>query len=761
MTDFLNGLNEPQRKAAENINGASLVLAGAGSGKTRVLTFRIANLLFQKVPSYNILSLTFTNKAASEMKARISNLVGEEACKSIWMGTFHSVFSRILRFESEKLGFTPNFTIYDTSDTKSLIKKLVSEMNLDPETYKPGEVLSKISKAKNNLVTAQTYYNTPHLIENDRKQGKYEIANLYKAYANRCKKADAMDFDDLLLFTNILFRDYPELLEKYQEKFKYILVDEYQDTNFAQYLIVKKLSAKHNNICVVGDDAQSIYSFRGAKIENILNFQKDYPKYQLYKLEQNYRSTQTIVNAANSVIRKNKDQLEKNTFSENAVGAPLKVLKAITDTEEGYLVANNIFRKSKDESLPYSDFAILYRTNAQSRILEEALNKLEIPCKIHGGLSFFQRKEIKDFLAYIRLAINNKDEEALLRIINYPARGIGKASTDKLEIIATKTEMPIWEILANAEKLEDLYTVATIKKMQKFHAMIQGFSNDLQNVDAYTLAHRIAEESGMIDDLKDGKSAENISKYENLQEILNGVKEFSENDENTGANKLTDYLEKIALLTDIDEERTDENRDMVTLMTVHSSKGLEFPHIYIVGLEETLFPSSMSAITDQDTEEERRLFYVALTRAEVTATLTYATSRRKWGKLNTCTPSRFIAEIDPQYVHLPDSISPQAQQSRLEAFGEKLNNKFSGFQRSMPPKARPTETPLKKATNFVADPPEKLLVHMTVEHEKFGIGTIVKMEGTPPNAKALVEFKDSGSKNLLLKFAKLRIVNEN
>lgn len=760
MADFLKGLNEPQRDAVENINGSSLVLAGAGSGKTRVLTYRIANLLNKGIKSYNILALTFTNKAALEMKMRIANLVGEENCKNIWMGTFHSVFSRILRFEAQKIGFTSNFTIYDTTDTKSVIKKIIRELNLDEEKYKPNEVLSKISNAKNNLIPASTYFKSPNLIEQDRRQGKYEIANIYKTYSNRCKKADAMDFDDLLLYTNILFRDYPEVLAKYQEKFKYILVDEYQDTNFAQYLIVKKLSAIYKNLCVVGDDAQSIYSFRGAKIENILNFKKDYPEYNLYKLEQNYRSTQTIVNAANSVIANNKSQIQKNTFSENPLGERIKIYKTITDSEEGFIISKAIEKRAKEEGRLYSDFAILYRTNAQSRIFEESLHKLNIPCKIHGGLSFFQRKEIKDLLAYIRLTINNLDEEALLRVINYPARGIGKTSTDKLEIVSNQTGMPIWEIIANADKLDEILPVATINKLQNFHRLICSFSSELETTDAYTLTHRIAESSGMMHDLKNGTSPDSVSKYENLEELLNGTKEFSEKEEE---NKLTNYLEKIALLTNIDDDKKTDDSDKVTLMTVHSSKGLEFKHIYIVGLEETLFPSSISSLTDKDIEEERRLFYVALTRGEISASLSYATSRRKWGKLNNCTPSRFISEIDEQYLELPGSISPQAQQSRFQAFSKRERPTFDSFNLQKKPSEcikPPTNTAKQKKLDFKADPPENIRENMTVEHEKFGIGTITHFEGTLPHTKATVVFNHCGEKKLLLKFAKLRIIEQ-
>jgi len=755
VIEAIDTLNGPQKDAVLNTLGPSLVIAGAGSGKTRVLTFRIAHLIDQGVDPKNILSLTFTNKAAREMQERIRAMVGDDA-KSLWMGTFHSLFSRILRFEAEKIGFTANFSIYDTSDSKSLAKKIVKELKLDPEKYKTNEVLSKMSRAKNSLITAPAYAKSAQLLEYDTIKGLGEMHNIYRIFSNRCKSADAMDFDDLLLYTNLLFRDNPEILEKYQNRFKYVLVDEYQDTNQAQYLIIKKLVAKNNNLCVVGDDAQSIYSFRGAKVENILNFQTDYPNHKIFKLEQNYRSTQTIVEAANSVIRRNKTQLPKTTFSENAVGDRIKLLKTITDTEEGVVVAKLIDNKLKSDSADYKDFAILYRTNAQSRIFEECLHKLNIPCKIYGGVAFFQRKEIKDLICYFRLCINQRDEEALFRIINYPARGIGNRTTDRLQQLSEHIEVNPWELLLNLDKLGEAFNPATIAKLEKFKDLIIRFSQDIHAVDAYTFAERIVTESGIMAELRKGKDQEQITQYENVQELLNGIKEFSEAETE---NSILRYMEKVALLTDTEEDKAG-NPNRVTLMTVHSSKGLEFKHIFIVGLEETLFPSAMSSMSEKDLEEERRLFYVAITRAEESATLTFATSRRKWGKLNMCTPSRFINEIAVEFVQFPDSMMLDAPQDRFEDFSQpesmhvNANKSLSTW--GTRKNARPVAT--KPIADFVPDDPNKFQSGMRVEHERFGEGKILKMEGSVPNRKATVFFEHAGQKQLLLKFAKLRIL---
>lgn len=766
MSDLTAGLNEAQKSAVEQINGPSLVIAGAGSGKTRVLTCRIANLLAQGVQSYNILSLTFTNKAASEMKDRITSMLGEEATKNLWMGTFHSVFSKILRFECEAIGFSSNFTIYDTTDAKNLVKKIIKDLNLDKDKYKVNEVLSHISKAKNNLITSTTYFNNPQYKNRDRMNGLPELANIYKIYVNRCRRADAMDFDDLLLYTNILFRDKKDILKKYQGKFKYILVDEYQDTNFAQYLIVKKIADQNRNLCVVGDDAQSIYSFRGAKIENILNFRNDYPDYKLFKLEQNYRSTQTIVEAANSVIKKNESQLQKKTFSQNEVGDKIRVNKSMTDIEEGYYVANCI-QRGLQQGQDYKDFAILYRTNSQSRIFEEALNRLHVPCKIHGGISFFQRKEIKDLLCYFRLCINPKDEEAIERVINYPTRGIGTTSIEKLLLIAEKTEMNLWEILSNIEKADDIFKPNAINKIVSFRELIKSFREDADSIDAYSMTERILSVAGIMNELKSDKSHEGQGRMENVQELLNGIKEFTE-DADDDENTLQFYLEKISLLTDLSEDKS-ESINKVSLMTIHSSKGLEFKHCFLVGLEENLFPSQMSMSSEKDIEEERRLFYVAVTRAEKTATVTYAASRRKWGKVQMCAPSRFILEIDNQFLELPYSPSCEleSQAPSISSFKNKKSNtsNLDSFRKS--PKSPVTGLRRRqmaiqqeeRAKDFVADKPEALKAGMLVEHITFGSGTIVSIEGELPNAMAIIDFGEADQKKLLLKFAKLRILN--
>jgi len=755
VIEAINTLNAPQRDAVLNTLGPSLVIAGAGSGKTRVLTFRIAHLIDSGVKPGNILSLTFTNKAAREMQERIHAMVGDEA-KALWMGTFHSLFSRILRFECEKIGFTANFSIYDTTDCKSLLKKIIKELKLDPEVYKVNDVLGKISRAKNNLMTAKTYAGSAQLLEYDQMKGMSELHNIYKIYSNRCKQADAMDFDDLLLYTNLLFKSHADVLERYQERFKYVLVDEYQDTNQAQYFIIKKLCEKNPNLCVVGDDAQSIYSFRGAKVENIFNFQTDYPDHKIFKLEQNYRSTQTIVEAANSVIKKNKTQLPKTTFSENPKGEPIRLLKTVTDSEEGVYVARIIADKLRREGLTYRDFAILYRTNSQSRIFEEALHKLNIPCKIYGGTAFFQRKEIKDIICYFRLCINQRDEEALYRIINFPARSIGETTTDRMQQVAEHIGVNTWELLLNLDKLGEAFNPSTLSKLDKFKDLILRLAQDIFTIDAYTFANRIIVESGILAELRKGKAPEEISMYENVQELLNGLKEFSETEKE---NSITHYMEKIALLSDTEEDKhSTPNR--VMLMTVHSAKGLEFKHIFIVGLEETLFPSGLSSLNEKDIEEERRLFYVAITRAEISATLTFATSRRKWGKLNMCTPSRFIGEIDAEYIVYPDSMKLDFPQDRYDEFISPDEVKVSSNKAitSWGTRRTPSPAPPKPSGNFKSDDPTKLQAGMRVEHERFGEGKLLQIEGMYPDSKATVFFEGSGQKQLLLKFAKLKIL---
>ena len=775
--NYLDGLNEAQRAAVVNTDGPSLVIAGAGSGKTRVLTFRIAHLLQQGAKPGSILSLTFTNKAAREMKERISTIVGQSTARYLWMGTFHSIFARILRTEAEVLGFPSNFTIYDSADSKSLLKTILKSMQLDEKVYKPNVVAGRISAAKNSLITPPAYQQNGQIMEYDMSIRMPRIAEIYKEYDKRCKLAGAMDFDDLLLKTNILFRDHKDILAKYQQKFDYLLVDEYQDTNFAQYLIVKNLAALHQNLCVVGDDAQSIYSFRGARIENILNFQKDYPQHKIFKLEQNYRSTQTIVNAANSVIAKNKRQIPKNVFSEKTHGNRIKVFSALTDNEEGYLVANEISETRMRHHYAYLDYAILYRTNAQSRIFEEALRKRNIPYKIYGGLSFYQRKEIKDLLSYFRLVINPKDNEALKRIINYPARGIGDTTLGKLEQAALAEGISIFEVVKKSPQENPAgLNKGTLSKLAEFTGLIGQFEEKTQIADAYELAGLIATQTGIMKDLYRDQTPEGLSRFENIQELLNGIQEFTINAREEGApNALGNYMEDVALLTDQDSDK-EEDRDKVTLMTVHSSKGLEFKNVFIVGVEENLFPSAPMGGANpsiESFEEERRLFYVALTRAEENAYLSFAKQRYRWGKLDFCNPSRFITEVDPKYLDLPEDNDIGYEREPQTTGG------YAGFRKPQPQQpATPTQPGRQTATNpqmmnkklmqlreakkqnqnFDGDDPRDIQSGMTVEHQRFGKGKVQQVEGTFPNLKATVFFQNAGQKQLLLKFAKLRIV---
>ncbi len=769
--NYLDELNQPQRQAVENINGASLIIAGAGSGKTRVLTYRIAHLLKNGVRPGSILALTFTNKAAREMKERIATVVGPTTARYLWMGTFHSIFARILRTESEVMGYPSNFTIYDSADSKSLIKSIIKDMNLDDKTYKPNVVASRISAAKNNLVSSEVYATLPETLEYDQSIKMPLISLIYKEYAKRCFLAGAMDFDDLLMKTNALFRNHPDILAKYQRIFEYILVDEYQDTNHSQYMIIKKLAQAHNNICVVGDDAQSIYSFRGARIENILNFQKDYPDHKVFKLEQNYRSTQTIVEAANSVISKNKRQIRKNVFSENEKGALIKVISAITDNEEGYLVANEITDTRLRDHFLYSDYAILYRTNAQSRIFEEALRKRNIPYKIYGGLSFYQRKEIKDLLSYFRLVINPKDNEAFKRVINYPARGIGQTSLTKLEQYAAQNSICIWEFATSIPALLSEFNKGTAAKINEFTKLIEMFQEKLDTSDAFEMASEIATRSEVLKDLYKDQSPEGVSRFENIQELLNGIQEFSITAREEGTpNKLSNYMEDVALLTDQDNEK-DDNNDHVTLMTIHSAKGLEFKNVFIVGVEENLFPSALSGNSPlDDLEEERRLFYVALTRAERNAYLSFARQRYKWGKLEFCNMSRFISEIDPQYLIMPvekdaafygnqhdiSFAAPKPEIRKTVIPGIKAG---TGSQSEMIKKLSSLRESKKEVDSFEASNPEEIQAGMLVEHQRFGRGKVLLMEGQVPDMKATVFFQNAGKKQLLLKFAKLRIIN--
>ncbi len=780
MADYLKELNGAQHDAVVYNGGPSLVIAGAGSGKTRVLTYKIAHLLSQGMNARSILALTFTNKAAKEMKERIAKLVGADLARNLWMGTFHSIFSKILRIESATIGFSSNYTIYDTADSKSVIKAVLKELNLDEQIYKINEVYGRISMAKNNLVTPAGYIANAVIMEQDRAARKPRIADVYKLYCLRCRKADAMDFDDLLLNTNLLFRDFPETLDKYRRMFSYILVDEYQDTNFSQYLIVNKLASLHKNVCVVGDDAQSIYSFRGAKIENILNFKNDYPEYKLFKLEQNYRSTQTIVDAANSIISKNKSQIHKHVWSANEKGEQIRLVQAETDQEEGFIVANSILDTRMEKQLSYKQFAILYRTNAQSRIFEESLRKRNIPYKVYGSLSFYQRKEIKDLLAYFRLTVNKNDDEALKRVINYPMRGIGNVTVDRIEEFANAKEKSIWAVISGNELHVLGLNRGATQKVISFCELINGFSSKLYTEEAYELANHIAKTTGIINDLKSENSYESISRMENIEELLNSIKEFSEANKNeTSLVTLDRYLENVALLTDADTDKN-EDRDKVSLMTIHSAKGLEFDYVFIAGVEEDLFPSKMSLTTQEDLEEERRLFYVALTRAGKRAIVSYASYRYKWGTLTVCSPSRFIKDIDEKYLDRP--LEPVIEKLDLFGFDNYNNKPFEKkIRESVSVKQKPnhiikTEPPLnlnKKLVDmrtasrqqvsnpeqFDTDDPLKIKPGMAVYHQQFGAGKVVNIEGIIPNAKAVVHFDGAGEKKLLLKFARLKIMS--
>jgi len=743
----------------EQTAGPVMIVAGAGSGKTRVITYRVAHLVRNGADPFNVLVLTFTNKAAREMRDRITDVVGPEA-RNIWMGTFHSVFARILRREAERIGYPKNFSIYDTDDSKSLVRAIVKEMNLDDKLYNANHVLGRISSAKNNLISPEEYNKNEAIAAEDISHGRGSLGNVYTAYAQRCYRAGAMDFDDLLFKTNVLLNQHPDVLERYQQQFRYLMVDEYQDTNFSQYLIVKRLAAAHGNICVVGDDAQSIYAFRGANIQNILNFQKDYPAVRVFKLEQNYRSTKTIVQAANSIIEKNKNQLQKNVFSENEDGERIKVARAFSDNEEGKIVAEAIAQEKALKGLRYRDFAILYRTNAQSRAMEEALRKIGVPYKIHGGTSFYQRKEIKDLIAYFRLTFNPNDEEALKRVINYPRRGIGDTTVEKIMVAADRQQQRLWDVVANAQMFLDGRSAAAVGG---FALMVQSFQAAARNGSAFDTAMHIARHSGILKDLHDDKSTEGLGRYENIQELLNGIKEFSER-EDIEDKGLDVFMEDIALLTNDDKDK-DPNADTVSLMTIHSSKGLEFPAVFIVGLEENLFPSQRSLNVRSELEEERRLFYVAVTRAEKKLHLSYATSRYRWGTLNTCEPSRFLDELHPSCLELDfrpkEAAAPAKGSFRSERVAWQQNREADSFSKPKPKPMRTTAI-LPKAhvptEGFAPSDTSGLQVGMEVEHERFGFGKVINLEGNRPDTKATIFFKELGQKQLLLKFAKLRIV---
>ncbi|OFY16380.1 MAG: ATP-dependent DNA helicase [Bacteroidetes bacterium GWE2_42_24] len=782
MKNILSELNDDQRLAVEALEGPVMVIAGAGSGKTRVLTYRVAHLLSGGADGFSILALTFTNKAAREMRERIVKLVGREA-GNVWMGTFHSVFARVLRVEGPRLGYPSNFTIYDTDDSRRLIKSLVNELHLDPKLYSPSVVHGRISSAKSNLISATEYNQNAEYTGPDRQFNRPDLGRLYTLYQMRLFRSQAMDFDDLLFNMNVLLRDFPDVLHKYQQRFQYIMVDEYQDTNFAQYLIIKKLAAKNENICVVGDDAQSIYSFRGANIQNILNFRKDYPDYKLFKLEQNYRSTKVIVEAANSIIAQNKDQIKKTVWTSNEEGSKISVLRGANENDEGLLVARTIFEFKMQNQLPNGDFAILYRTNAQSRAMEEALRKINIPYRIYGGLSFYRRKEIKDIVAYFRLTVNNYDEDALRRIINYPTRGIGDTTMEKALVSAGENNKSLWDILAEPELYKlDLRSNA-LTQVRNFITMIRSFTVQVNRMNAYDLARQITMASGILRELKEDQTPEGVSRVENIDELLNAVRDFTESEttltgvetEEGYVRTLDVFLQDIILLTDADEKE-DENQpsDKVSLMTIHAAKGLEFPYVFIVGLEENLFPSFLSLNTRAELEEERRLFYVAITRAGKMATLSYAESRYKYGTPSWNEPSRFITEIDERFLNVPQKKkSQQVTMKSLHGFDSfEVKSRHAGELEFTPPdfhlrdksklkKIGPATmaaaTPGTSASGSAADA-EAILEGMIVEHERFGRGEVTSLDGAGANKKATVNFESVGPKQLLLKFAKLRIV---
>jgi len=772
LQDYLKQLNEAQQAPVLQKEGAMIVIAGAGSGKTRVLTYRIAYLMSQGVDPFNILALTFTNKAAREMKKRIAEIVGGSEVKNLWMGTFHSVFAKILRFEADKLGYPSNYTIYDTQDSQSVIRAIIKELQLDKDVYKYKQVYARISSYKNSLITVKAYFSNQELIEADTMAKIPRLGDIYKAYVDKCFKAGAMDFDDLLLKTNELLTRFPQVLAKYQDRFRYILVDEYQDTNHSQYLIVRALSDRFQNICVVGDDAQSIYAFRGANIQNILNFQKDYEDVKVYRLEQNYRSTKNIVNAANSIIEKNKNRLKKVVWTANDEGNKIKINRTMTDGDEGRFVAGNIFESAMNNQLNYDSFAILYRTNAQSRAMEDALRKKDIPYRIYGGLSFYQRKEIKDVLAYLRLILNPKDEEALKRVVNYPARGIGQTTIEKLIVAANHYDRSMFEVMNAIDKIDLKINSGTRNKLQNFTTMIESFQVLNSGYDAFEIAEHVTKKTGLVQELKKDGTPEGIARIENIEELLNGIRDFVEEQkelvDTTGS--LAEFLEDVALVTDMDNDKGDDNR--VALMTVHLAKGLEFPYVYIVGLEEDLFPSGMSMNTRDELEEERRLFYVAITRAKKQALLTYTQSRYRWGKLIDAEPSRFIEEIDESYLEYITPITEHRYRPLIDSdiFGavdtSKLRLRKSAKRTSS---KSPSEGELRKLRKLkpVKSNPDKnfdpstvdLDKGMMVEHVRFGKGTILKIEGVGADTKAEIDFENGGLKKLLLRFAKLKVID--
>jgi DNA helicase-2/ATP-dependent DNA helicase PcrA len=745
---YLDSLNEVQRQAVEQTEGPVMIIAGAGSGKTRVLTYRIAHLIQKGVEPFNILSLTFTNKAAKEMQHRIQSVCGSEA-RNVMMGTFHSVFSKILRVESSRIGFPSNFTIYDTEDSKSLLRTILKEQNLDDKVYKPNTVFNRISAAKNRLISYTEYLANPNFIADDRAALRPEMGKLYKTYQERLIRAGAMDFDDLLFNTYKLFNEHADVLNKYQHRFKYIMVDEFQDTNIAQYSITKKLAAMNRNICVVGDDAQSIYAFRGADIQNILNFEKDYSELKVLKLEQNYRSTKTIVEAANNVITKNKAQLKKDVWTSNESGEKIHVYRAASDNEEGRIIAQTIFENKMNLQLRNSDFAILYRTNSQSRSFEEALRKLNINYKVVGGMSFYQRKEIKDVLAYLRFVLNDQDEQSFRRIVNFPKRGIGDTTIAKIFVIADEQGASVWDVLCNAKSVMT-GRLATV--FEGFVDLIKSYKILAETKDAFEAANEIAKQSGLLKELYEDKTIEGIARYENVQELLNGIKEFVDRPDQEDKS-LGNYLQEISLLTDTEKDK--EDKDSVTLMTIHSAKGLEFNQVFVVGIEEDLFPSAMMLNSRADLEEERRLFYVAITRAEKRLSLSFATSRYRFGQLKSCSPSRFLEEIDPKHLQMTsitaNSINSQEQSPAFVGIKPK-----TGIPTPVQAKAKaaPAYTP---SPDFKPSDTSNLSVGMKVEHPKFGFGDVKNIQSNGTDRKATIDFKNLGEKTLILSFAKLRI----
>jgi DNA helicase-2/ATP-dependent DNA helicase PcrA len=775
MQQYIAQLNEAQQAPVFQKDGPMIIIAGAGSGKTRVLTVRISYLMSLGVDAFNILALTFTNKAAREMKKRISDIVGNNEAKNLWMGTFHSVFAKILRIEAEKLGYPSNFTIYDTQDSVRLISAIIKEMQLDKDIYKPKQVYGRISSYKNSLITVKAYFNNPELMEADAMSKKPRMGEIYQQYVERCFKSGAMDFDDLLLKTNELLNRFPDVLAKYQDRFRYILVDEYQDTNHSQYLIVRALSDRFQNICVVGDDAQSIYAFRGANINNILNFQKDYDNVKTYRLEQNYRSTKNIVEAANSIIDKNKTKLDKVVWTANDFGPKIKVHRSITDGEEGRFVAGEIFDQKMRNQMMNGQFAILYRTNAQSRAMEDALRKRDIPYRIYGGLSFYQRKEIKDILCYLRLVINPKDEEALVRVINYPARGIGDTTVEKLTVAANHYKRSIFEVMEHIDKIDLKLNAGTKQKLQDFVTMIKSFQVINEQQDAFVLTEHVAKKTGLIQELKKDATPEGIARIENIETLMGGIKDFIEGQKEIDGARgaLSEFLEDVALATDLDNDTGDDDR--VALMTIHLAKGLEFPYVFVVGMEEDLFPSAMSLNTRSELEEERRLFYVALTRAEHQAYLTYAQSRYRWGKLTDAEPSRFIEEIDDQYLEYINPMDRGGYTYKpsidLDIFGDidKSKLRLSKPLAGTPPKTYGEEPSssvnIRKLKPVSGNTPSntnlfdsKLAVGNVVMHERFGKGEIINMEGVGADRKAEIKFEVGGIKKLLLRFAKLDVI---